>query len=74
MIYGQENDESVITKYLDAHLEDGIKQKNLDKILDIIDDYIELKEWLVSQQENQLKFELSFQTQINGLNTSDNFV
>lgn len=62
MIYGQENDESVITKYLDAHLEDGIKQKNLDKILDIIDDYIELKEWLVSQQENQLKFELSFQT------------
>lgn len=62
MIYGQENDESVITKYLDAHLEDGIKQKNLDRILDIIDDYIELKEWLVSQQENQLKFELSFQT------------
>ena len=44
MIYGQENDESVITKYLDAHLEDGIKQKNLDKILDIVDDYIDLKE------------------------------
>lgn len=44
MIYGQENDESVITKYLDVHLEDGIKQKNLDKILDIVDDYIELKE------------------------------
>lgn len=44
MIYGQENDESVITKYLDAHLEDGIMQKNLDRILDIIDDYIELKE------------------------------
>lgn len=62
MIYGQENDESVITKYLDAHIESGITQKNLDKILDIIDDYIELKEWLVFQQENQLKFELSFQT------------
>lgn len=44
MIYGQENDESVITKYLDAHIESGIAQKNLDKILDIIDDYIELKE------------------------------
>ena len=49
MIYGQENDESVITKYLDSHLEDGIMQKNLDRILDIIDDYIELKEWLVFQ-------------------------
>ncbi len=44
MIYGQENDESVITKYLDAHIENEIVQKNLDKILDIIDDYIELKE------------------------------
>lgn len=44
MIYGQENDESVITKYLDAHIESGIAQKNLDKILDIIDNYIELKE------------------------------
>lgn len=44
MVYGQEDDESVVTKYLDAHLEEGIKQKNLDKILDIIDDYIELKE------------------------------
>lgn len=39
MIYGQENDESVIAKYLDAHIESGITQKNLDKILDIIDDY-----------------------------------
>ena len=44
MVYGQENDESVITKYLDAHIENGIKKKNLDKILDIIDNYIELKE------------------------------
>lgn len=46
MVYGQENDESIITRYLDAHIENGIKQKNLDKILDIIDDYIELKEEL----------------------------
>lgn len=46
MIYGQENDESVITKYLDAHIESEITQKNLDKILDIIDDYIDLKEKL----------------------------
>ena len=45
MIYGQENNESLITEYLDAHIE-KIKQKNLDRILDIIDDYIELKEYL----------------------------
>lgn len=51
MIYGQENDESVITKYLDSHLEDGIMQKNLDKILDIIDDYIELKEVLIYDKQ-----------------------
>lgn len=44
MIYGQENDENIITRYLDAHIECEIKQKNLDKIIDIIDDYIELKE------------------------------
>lgn len=44
MIYGQKDDESYIVKYLDANLENGIKQKNLDKILDIIDDYIELVE------------------------------
>lgn len=28
MNYGQENDESIVTKYLDAHLVNGIKQKN----------------------------------------------
>ena len=44
MIYGQKDDDSLITKYLDANLENDIKQKNLDKILDIIDDYIELSE------------------------------
>ncbi len=26
MIYGQENDESVITKYLDVYIENGIAQ------------------------------------------------
>lgn len=44
MIYGQENNESLITEYLDAHIEKEIKQKNLDRILDIIDDYIDLVE------------------------------
>lgn len=46
MVYGQGNDESIITEYLDTHIKNGIKQENLDKILDIIDDYIELKEVL----------------------------
>ena len=40
----KKNDENIITRYLDVHIEGEIKQKNLDKILDIIDDYIELKE------------------------------
>ena len=44
MRYGQGNDESVITEYLDSHLEEGIKQKNLDKILDLIDEYVDLIE------------------------------
>lgn len=42
--YGSGNDETIITDYLDSHLEDGIKQKNLDLILDLIDEYVELKE------------------------------
>lgn len=42
--YGSGNDETIITDYLDSHLENGIKQKNLDLILDLIDEYVELKE------------------------------
>lgn len=42
--YGSGDEETVITEYLDSHLEDGIRQKNLDKILDMIDIYIEIKE------------------------------
>ena len=43
-IYGSGDDETIITEYLDAHLEGGIKQKNLDKILDMIDIYVEIEE------------------------------
>lgn len=43
-IYGSNNDETIITEYLDSHLENGIKQKNLDIILDLIDEFIELIE------------------------------
>ena len=42
--YGSGNDETVITEYLDAHLENGIKQKNLDFILDLMDLYVDLVE------------------------------
>lgn len=44
MLYGQGNEESIITQYLDSHLENGIKQKNLDFILNLIDEYCDLKE------------------------------
>lgn len=49
MIYGQGNDESIINEYLDGHICGGIRQKDLDKILDIIDDYIELVEHLTGK-------------------------
>ena len=42
--YGSGDDETIITEYLDFHLENGIKQKNLDFVLDLIDTYIDLKE------------------------------
>ena len=43
-VYGSGDDETIITDYLDSHLESGIKQKNLDVILDLIDEYVDLKE------------------------------
>ena len=46
-MYGSGDEETIITEYLDAHLEDGIKQKNLDLILDIIDMYADLAESFV---------------------------
>ena len=42
--YGSGDDETIITEYLDSHLENGIKQKNLDLVLDMIDMYVDLKE------------------------------
>ena len=47
--YGNGDDETIITEYLDAYLENGIKQKNLDSVLDMIDIYADLKE--VTQQD-----------------------
>lgn len=48
--YGSGDDETVITEYLDAHLENGIKQKNLDFLLDLIDDYVDLKESVLDEK------------------------
>ena len=42
--YGSGDDGTIITEYLDAHLEGGIKQKNLDIVLDMIDEYVGLVE------------------------------
>ena len=42
--YGSGDNETVITEYLDAYLEGGIKQKNLDLVLDLMDEFVELKE------------------------------
>ena len=44
MIYGSGSEEDIITEYLNYNLEEGIKEKNLDKILDLIDEYVELLE------------------------------
>ena len=50
--YGSGDEETVITEYLDAHLEDGIKQKNLDLVLDLIDGYADLKEAVMEEENN----------------------
>ena len=42
--YGAGDDNIVVDEYLDAHLCGGIKQGNLDIILDLIDEYVEVKE------------------------------
>ena len=51
MFYGQEDEDSLITNYLDAHIETAIKQENLDKILDIIDNYIDLAEEVIKLEQ-----------------------
>lgn len=51
--YGSSDEDAVIAEYLDAHLEGGIQQKNLDFVLDLIDEYVELEE-AVERSENGL--------------------
>lgn len=42
--YGSGDSDTIITEYLDSHLENSIKQKNLDFILGLIDNYVYLVE------------------------------
>lgn len=58
MRYGQDDDEAIITEYLGANLEGGIKQKNLDKILDLIDDYADLREIIEMNKEEQKRWKI----------------
>lgn len=51
--YGSGNDETVITEYMNAHLENGIKQKNLDLVLDLMDEYVELKESVLEEKNGK---------------------
>lgn len=51
--YGTGDENAVITEYLDAHLEDGIQQKNLDFVLNLIDEYAELKETAERRKNEQ---------------------
>lgn len=50
--YGSGDNETVIGEYLDAHLEGGIKQKNLDLVLDLMDEFVELKESVMEGDSN----------------------
>lgn len=50
--YGSGDDETVITEYLDAHLEEDVKQKNLDLVLDLMDEFVELKESVMEGDNN----------------------
>lgn len=54
MRYGQQDDNAIITEYLNSHLENGVKQKNLDKILDLIDEYVELVESLGENNHDRI--------------------
>ena len=51
MIYGQKDDNAIITRYVNSNLENGIKQCNLDFILDLIDEYVELIEALSIKED-----------------------
>ena len=47
--------ENVVIHYLGDHIDDGISLSNFNKILDLIDEYIELKETTLKEEKAQVR-------------------
>ena len=47
--------ENVVTHYLGDHIDDGISTSNFNEILDLIDEYIELKEAALKEEKAQVR-------------------
>lgn len=52
---GKKEEDNVVTSYLDSHLEGGIKQKNLDIVLDLMDEYVEVVEATTKEKQGPIK-------------------
>lgn len=48
-------EENIVTHYLGDHIDDGISLSNFNKILDLIDEYIELKEATLKEEKTQVR-------------------
>lgn len=48
-------EENIVTYYLGYHIDDGISLSNFNKILDLIDEYIELKEATLKEEKTQVR-------------------
>lgn len=48
-------EENVVTHYLGDLIDDGISLSNFNKILDLIDEYIELKEVTLKEEKTQVR-------------------
>lgn len=48
-------EENIVTHYLGYHIDDGISLSNFNKILDLIDEYIELKEAALKEEKTQVR-------------------
>ena len=47
--------ENVVTHYLGYYIDDGISLSNFNKILDLIDEYIELKEAALKEEKAHIR-------------------
>lgn len=48
-------EENIVTHYLGYHIDDWISLSNFNKILDLIDEYIELKEATLKEEKTQVR-------------------